>query len=176
MKNQSYLLTSTATSVFGAASNVSSTQMEETTTLKRGILNSHKHLSFRVPVLSILLYLLMLTQANAQVQEETITTAQAPARCDWACQVLLQEMMTNQYEMMDGGGGYQAGGSSPTQNSQDGSDWCKGVGPGTVTPEEQMLFNIATIACAAAAVPGGLVVVGSCIAGLTAFAESICSD
>jgi len=176
MNNQSHLLTLAATSVFGVASNDSSAQMEETSTLRRGILNSHKHINFKVPVLSILLYLLMLTLANAQVQEETITTAQAPARCDWACQVLLQELMVEQYEMMDGGGGYQSGGSSPAQDSQDGSDWCKGLGPGTITPEEQMLFNIATIACAAAAVPGGLVVAGSCIAGLTAFAESICSD
>jgi len=176
MKNQSYLLTLDVTNIPGTASNESSAPMEESSTLGRGILNRHKHISFRVPILSILLYLLMLAPANAQVQEETITTAQAPNRCNWACQVLLQEMMVKQYEMMDGGGGYKSGGSSPAKNSQDGSNWCKGLGPGTVTPEEQLLFNIATIACAAGAAVGGLAVGGPCIAGIAAMAHSICSN
>ena len=127
-------------------------------------------------ILSILIYLLSITYANAQDQEETITTAQAPAGCDWSCQVLLQDLMVNQYEMMDGGGGYQSGGSTSGDNNQDGTDWCEGIGPGSISEEEQNMFNIAGAGCIVGTAAGGFTVAGPCIAGIAAFAESICSD
>jgi len=127
-------------------------------------------------VLSALVQLLPIADAQAQVSEETITYGQMPNVCDYACQLLFAEFMNHQFQMMDGGGGNRSNGTSSGNGNQSDSDWCKGIGPGTATAEERRLFNVFTGLCILGTLTGGPEVGFGCAGGVVVFAESICSD